>query len=281
MKFGFIGAGKLGVSLGKYFISNDIKVSGYCSKNIVSTKEASDFTNTKCYESLEDLVLESDAIIISTPDSVIESVWDELKKLCIRGKIICHCSGVISSEVFSNIESLGAYGYSIHPMLAISSRFDSYKNFSKAFFTIEGSVKYRHYFHRFFNTLGNECCIIPSKNKVKYHLACVRSSNLILGLINKSVKELVSLGFTEEKALCAIVPLADLNMKSIKEKGIVQSLTGPIERGDLKTIKSHFDVLDSVEDKELYRLLSREVLNVALEKNKDRDYKEIIDYLGE
>ena len=281
MRFGFVGAGKLGVSLGKYFVSNNIKVSGYCSKTVDSAKGASDFTNTNYYESLEDLVLESDAIIISTPDSAIEGVWNELKKLRIQGKVICHCSGVISSEVFSNIDSLGAYGYSIHPMLAISSKFDSYKNFSKAFFTVEGNVKHRYYFHNFFNKLGNEHCIIPSKNKAKYHLSCVRSSNLILGLINKSVTELIEYGFTEEKAIRAILPLADLNIKSVKEKGIVESLTGPIERGDLKTVKSHFDVLEDIESRELYKLLSKEVLNIALEKNKNRDYTEIIDYLGE
>ncbi|MGL4655327.1 MAG: Rossmann-like and DUF2520 domain-containing protein [Sarcina sp.] len=281
MKFGFIGAGKLGVSLGKYFTSNDIRVSGYCSKRLESAKDASEFTNTKCYESLEELVLESDAIIISTSDLVIEEVWDDLKTLNIKGKIICHCSGVISSEVFSDIDSLGAYGYSIHPMLAISSKFDSYKNFSKAFFTVEGSMKYKYYFHNLFNKLGNEHCIIPSKNKAKYHLACVRSSNLILGILNKSITELMECGFTKEKAVDAILPLAELNIKNVKQKGLEESLTGPIERGDLETLKSHVDVLESEEDEVLYRLLSRETLKIALEKNKDRDYTEIINYLGE
>lgn len=281
MKFGFIGAGKLGVSLGKYFTSNDIRVSGYCSKRLESAKEASEFTNTKCYESLEKLVSESDAIIISTPDSMIEEVWDEIKKFYIRGKVICHCSGVLSSEVFSNIDSLGAYGYSIHPMLAISSKFDSYKNFSKAFFTVEGNIKHRYYFHNLFNKLGNEHCIIPSKNKAKYHLACVRSSNLILGILNKSIEELTDCGFTREKAINAILPLANLNIKNVRQKGLEESLTGPIERGDLKTLQSHIDVLKSEEDEVLYRLLSKETLKIALEKNKGRDYKEIINYLGE
>ena len=85
IRFGFIGAGKLGVSLGKYFRENNIKVSGYCSKSKKSSIEASSFTDTKSYESLENLVNESDVIIISTPDSVIEKVWESLKEFNIQG----------------------------------------------------------------------------------------------------------------------------------------------------------------------------------------------------
>ena len=37
----------------------------------------------------------------------------------------------ISSTIFSNIENYGAYAYSIHPMLAISSKYNSLKIFKK------------------------------------------------------------------------------------------------------------------------------------------------------
>ena len=35
-KFGFIGAGKVGFSLGKYFSNNNLNLSGYYSKNVDS-----------------------------------------------------------------------------------------------------------------------------------------------------------------------------------------------------------------------------------------------------
>ena len=50
MKIGFVGAGKVGFTLGKYFQSKGISVVGYFSKNIASAKEASSFTNTSCFE---------------------------------------------------------------------------------------------------------------------------------------------------------------------------------------------------------------------------------------
>ena len=103
IKFGFIGAGKVGFSLGKYLKENSIDISGYYSKSQHSSKEAAIFTNTRQYNNLEDLIKNSDAIFITTPDNQIADVWNEVKKLPIKEKLICHCSGSISSEVFSNI----------------------------------------------------------------------------------------------------------------------------------------------------------------------------------
>ena len=54
----------------------------------------------------------------------------------------------------------------------------------------------------------------------------------------------------------ALYPLIEFNLKNIREKGTINSLTGPVERGDLVTVINHLNVLRE-EDKELYRLLSR------------------------
>lgn len=74
----------------------------------------------------------------------------------------------------------------------------------------------------------------------------------------------------------ALYPLIEFNLRSIKDRGIVNSLTGPIERGDF----NHLNVLHE-EDKELYRLLSRNILKIAKVKNLERDYKNLEEYLGE
>ena len=280
IKFGFIGAGKVGFSLGKYLNENNIDVSGYYSKSQHSSKEAAIFTNTRQYNKLEDLIKNSDAIFITTPDNQIIDVWNEIKELPIKEKLICHCSGSISSEVFSNINNHGAYGYSIHPMFAISDKYNSYKNLSQAFITIEGHNKHIEYFKHLFSSLGNDVAIISKENKSLYHAASVTVSNLILGLINNAINYLEDCGFTKETAMKALYPLIEFNLKNIKEKGVIDSLTGPVERGDLVTVINHLDVLRE-EDKELYRLLSRNILKIAKVKNLNRDYKNLEEYLGE
>lgn len=280
IRFGFIGAGKVGFSLGKYLKENNINVIGYYSRKLHSSQEAAFFTDTKYFENLNELVNNSDVIFITTPDSQIEQVYDELIQLNIKDKIICHCSGSISSTIFSNIENYGAYAYSIHPMLAISSKYNSYKDFQKAFITIEGNEKFKDYFLNLFKSLGNKVGVISSNNKVLYHAACVTVSNLVLALINKGVNFLETCDFTSEDALDALFPLIENNLENIKSRGVIDSLTGPVERGDLYTVEKHCEVLND-DDKELYKLLSKELLEVAKIKNENRDYKKLQKYLEE
>ena len=280
IKIGFIGAGKVGFSLGKYFKENNIKVSGYYSRNEYSAKEATNFTNTKQYKMILDLIDDSDAIFITTPDSEIEGVWNEIKKLPIENKLICHCSGSVSSEVFSNINNHGAYGYSIHPMFAISDKYNSYKNLSKAFITIEGNEKHINYLFDLFRGLGNNVAIIDKENKSLYHAASVFVSNLVLGLINNGVKYLKQCGFEEQKAIEALFPLIEFNLANIKENGLVDSLTGPVERGDLSTVIGHCNALGEM-DRELYKKLSMNVLEIAKVKNNNRNYEDLERFLGE
>ena len=278
IKFGFIGAGKVGFSLGKYFVENGIQVSGYYSRNHNSSEEAGIFTGTKQFLTLNELIHASDGIIITTPDTAVLGVWNEIKELSIKNKLICHCSGLLSSEIFSDISKFGAYPYSIHPMFAISDKYNSYKNLNEAFFTIEGHERYIDNLTFIISTLGNKVKIIHKKDKSLYHLASVISSNMVLGLINNGVNYLKQCGFDEELAIEALYPLILNNITNVKNYGIANSLTGPLERGDIDTIKSHRDSISGL-DKELYKLLSMNLISLAKEKNKYRNYGEIENYL--
>ena len=165
-------------------------------------------------------------------------------------------------------------------MFAISDKYNSYKNLSQAFITIEGHEKYIENLRILFLHLGNDVAIIKKENKILYHAASVTVSNLVLGLINNSINYLEECGFTQEMAIKALYPLIENNLRNVKERGAVNSLTGPIERGDLSTVINHLNVIPE-EDKELYRLLSKNILKIAKIKNKDRDYKNLEEYLGD
>lgn len=280
MKIGFIGAGKVGFSLGKYFKDNNLTVTGYYSRNADSAYEAASFTGTKAYKDIENIVYESDAIFITTTDSEISNVWDQIKELSIQNKMICHCSGSLSSKIFSNINESQSFGYSIHPILAISDKYNSYKDLKNSFFTIEGDEKHINQLQDMIAALGNKVERISTEKKELYHCSTVVVSNLVVGLINNGVKQLEECGFSAEDSLTALMPLIECNINNIKQKGLVNALTGPLERGDLITIKKHCDNLNN-DDLIIYKSLSKEVLKVAKKKNINRDYKNIEEFIGE
>ena len=49
-------------------------------------KSAADFTNTKRYKSIENILSDSDTLFITVPDGQISKVWDYMKNLDIKNK---------------------------------------------------------------------------------------------------------------------------------------------------------------------------------------------------
>ncbi|MDD3142127.1 MAG: DUF2520 domain-containing protein [Lachnospiraceae bacterium] len=271
MRVGFVGAGKVGCSLGRYMVEKNVKVCGYFSRSSESTKESADFTNSTGYDKISDLVAHSDILFLTVSDGAIETVWNSIKELPIKGKIICHCSGALSSKVFCGIEELGAYGFSVHPLYAIKDRKTSYRELHNALFTIEGSSPYLSKMNNFIKSLGNVTQNIDAAAKIKYHTAAVMVSNQVIALAQTGMDMLISCGFAEENARIALNPLMQGNMENIVQYGTLAALTGPVERNDIETIKKHIRCL-SPREKKIYCELSKVLLEIAQKKHPQRDY---------
>jgi predicted short-subunit dehydrogenase-like oxidoreductase (DUF2520 family) len=71
------------------------------------------------------------------------------------------------------------------------------------------------------------------------------------------------------------------NMNHLAQVGPTAALTGPVERGDTATVQKHLACFDSQDERELYRLLSKKLVDVAQQKNPDRDYQPLRHVLKE
>ena len=279
MRTGIIGAGKVGCSLGKYFRLNNLKVTGYYDVNENLAKEAATFTETTFIEDLETIVKISDTLFLTVPDDLITTVWNQMKDMSLEGKFICHCSGALSAgDAFPGIDKCGAFGYSVHPLFAVSDKYNSYKELSHAYFVIEGDERHREDIAGIFRNLGNQVCYIAAEDKVKYHCAAAVCSNHVVALIEESLSLMQECGFNEESALKALAPIMLGNIQHIVEKGTVNSLTGPVERADVKTVEKHLNCLNKSQQM-LYCLLSEILISIGEKKNPERDYGKLKDIL--
>lgn len=272
MEIGFIGAGRVGCSLGKYLSECGEQVNGYYDTETQLAEEAAVFTNSKGFHQIEELAAKSCLLFVTTPDGVIETVWKQLNQLPLEGKIICHCSGALASQdAFAGIQKIRAYGCSLHPMLPFSSRFSSYHQLKGAFFTVEGQQTAVDTVSNLFTALGNTVCQIPAECKPKYHAAASILSNQVIAVLHTGYQLLEQCGFTQAEAVQATKELVMQNIENVCQSGCVQALTGPIERGDRKTVQKHLHCLTQ-EDQEMYRVLSLKLVKLAEEKNADKDY---------
>ena len=216
MKIGFIGAGKAGFTLGRYFAENGVELSGYFSRSRQSAEEAASFAGGNVFDDAQQLVMASDAVFITTPDAAIRQTYLSLRDVDLNGKQICHCSGALcAKEAFPDIRERGGRGYSIHPLFPISSKYESYKAIGSAYFTIEGDSFDTDEWRAFFERLGNSVKILSGEHKTEYHAACAVSSNLVCALIAQSTGLLAECGFSQEQALLALKPLITANIENV------------------------------------------------------------------
>lgn len=266
MSIGFIGPGKVGVSLARYFKYKNLDVSGFYGHNPESLKEAASLTNLKIFFNLEDFIKENKIIIITTPDDIISEIDIQISKYNLTGKSICHTSGSIPSDVLSSAENSGASIYSIHPMFAFSNKFTDLEQLNNIYFSVEGkNTSTDSDIIRLMDYLGNKYFTRGSDSSAKYHLASVVVSNLALSLFNIGTGYLTDLGLSEDEAFEALYPLISGNIHNIKDKGYRLSLTGPVARGDISPVEKHLSVLKN-SDIEIYKNLSMNLLKLKAER---------------
>lgn len=271
MKIGFVGAGKVGFSLGKYLLQNNIIISGYYSRTFKNTEQAADFTDSQAYDSIDELLNASDVIFITVNDSAISDVWNQIKNYQISGMIFCHCSGILTSELFEGADLLNVHTCSLHMLQAVSSKYESYKDMKSAVFTFESNDDASYIILNMISGCGNKIIKLETQQKIKYHTAASVTSNLVDALIHEGYDLLSECGFSYEDSKILIEPLVRNNIDNIFNYGTVDALTGPVERNDIQTVAKHISCLNG-SNKRLYLSAALKLIEISSVKHPERNY---------
>lgn len=274
MRIGFIGAGKVGCSLGIYFREKGLELAGFYSRSLEHAVFAADQTKSNAFTELQALVEASDWLFLTVADQQILPVFRQIQPFLRPGMIVFHCSGAASSHLLA-IEPERHYQlFSLHPMLAFPSRQTSVASIAQALFTLEGDREAESAVRKAFSSLGNPLQTIQAEEKIRYHAACVMCSNLVNGLVFTSQELFQQAGFSPEAAEKAWQNLFIENAKNIAAVGPVAALTGPVERGDLLTIDQHLATVTS-QQSAIYQELSQVLVKMAEEKHPATDYTQL------
>ena len=140
------------------------------------------------------------------------------------------------------------------------------------YLSIEGDEQAIKAAHAIFRSEHFTLRRINRKDKPLYHLIGVFSSNLLIGLLASIYDMAEKLSWKDKKIRQLVYPIIEETLNNTKDSGILESLTGPLQRSDVATIKRHLKALQH--DKELlriYKSLSMYILqNVKLGKKNRR-----------
>ena len=307
MRVGFAGAGKVGFALGRYLHEQGICIQGFFSRTHSHAQHAAALTSSTAYETLPALCRDCDVVLLTVSDGVIAELAHGIAAsgIDLTGKTACHLSGSLPSAVLAPARDAGAAVCSAHPLAAFSDELMPTAPLAGAFFTLEGDAPAVHALEALLDRCGNPHRAIDPAAKTAYHAAAVFLSNLVVGLADEGYRILERCGFTAREARAATASLFTRNAQAIAEHGPNAALTGPIERGDARTVARHLDALHALAAAQpgagspaadarrapgprgpdartvrIYAELSQALCDLAADNHPDRDYADIRTILG-
>ncbi len=261
MKFALCGAGRVGTSLACSLKSKDWEFLGYYSEIYPEWIE-----EDKRISNLKELEGKDILVFLALPDRAIET----LSKTLPPSLIVGHTSGSLNHRAIKSPNPKGRF--SIHPLRSVP-RFGM--DIKGGYWGIEGDEVGIKFAERTVEALRGKAIPINPDKKPLYHIASVTSTNLLSSLLFIADKLFKKCGITED-----IAPyVGEETLKCIKDMGYVESLTGPVERGDYNTLLRDLTALKK-NAHDLLPIVSRllEVnLSIAKEKGLKREDADRID----
>jgi predicted short-subunit dehydrogenase-like oxidoreductase (DUF2520 family) len=256
-----VGAGRVGRVLGRRLHELGWRVGGVTGRSISTARQAVRVIGAGLpLAGPSHQVLNSNVILITTPDSAIESIAIHLARLGRKewsGKVVLHTSGSLDFSALQPLAALGAATGSMHPMQTFSNQ--SVPDLTKTIFGIDGSPAALQTARKMIRQLGGVAVRLSGANKAAYHAAGSFACVYVLALMETATRMLMTQGFKRRQAMRALLPLVRQTLDNFESVGPLAAWTGPLSRGDFSTIERHVDALENYEPEymEAYKALSR------------------------
>jgi predicted short-subunit dehydrogenase-like oxidoreductase (DUF2520 family) len=247
--FSILGSGRLGSALAIAMSS-----AGYHSEAVVTrhparaTKAARLVGGATLSLSANQLHLlpPSSIVLIATPDDEIPHAAQTLanaQKNRVKGRVVLHTSGALSSNVLAPLAAMGFKIGSLHPLVSVSDPRTGAASLHGAFYCIEGDLGAARVARAIVRDLKGRSFSIRATYKPLYHAAAVMTSGHVVALFDLAAEMLVRCGLDPGKARRVLQPLLESTVSNLLTGNPASALTGTFARGDLATVQRHLSIL--------------------------------------
>lgn len=277
----FIGAGKIAASLIHHLLK-----SGYNVKGIISRtgKPASDyslrFKLINHSNNFNSITSAYKIFFLTVPDDQIVKTAGKLSKLKLdfKNSLFIHVSGSENLSSLNSLKKKGAATATFHIMQTFPSQ--KISKMSGSYSAVETTSREAE---RFLRKIAVDLNVVSFSlnegKKTAYHLAGVFAANFLTGNIFITKKIMEEAGIKSIASYDVMKPIIQSTLMNIQKLGPEESLSGPINRGDVKTIKNHIKILKIILQKNKnnnlgkillagYLIQSLNLLEIVLKKEK-------------
>ncbi len=266
-KLTIIGGGRVGRTLGRLWKrAGVLEIDHVFDKKDTFAAEAREFIGEgESCTSLKNRAL-GKVVLLAVPDDQIASCAEVLCSMDIEeGAIVFHCSGYHSSQILQCLANRGCDTASVHPVKSFADPQKAAATFSGTPCAAEGTPEAVEYLRQAFGAIGAVLFTVDPDKKRLYHSATVFLSNYVVSLLKVGAEVLGQSGVTQDQSRMVLRALCPEVVENCIEGGFLNSLTGPVSRGDTNTVGGELAVLRKQGEinYQLYKLLGRVALQIV------------------
>ncbi|HUS18766.1 MAG TPA: DUF2520 domain-containing protein [Terriglobales bacterium] len=250
-----VGSGNLGRVLAMALDRAGYRVVEIINRDLTRARKLAGGVSARAVALDEKTPLVADVFWICVTDDAIPEVAAALahSKTEWRGKVVVHTSGAYGSAELKALKRKGAAVASAHPMNSFVR--SSKPDFRGVPFALEGDGVAVKLAGAIATSLGGEVFTIRPEDKVLYHAMGAFSSPLLVSLLYAGERLGKAAGLREPRKVMARI-LRE-TVENFLQNGGEAAFSGPIKRGDLKTVEKHLKALSRVQGTQaIYQVLA-------------------------
>jgi predicted short-subunit dehydrogenase-like oxidoreductase (DUF2520 family) len=242
-RVGIVGAGRVGAALGAAIDHAGWPVVAVSSRDAGRRARFGELVpGARVVDDIATIVGLVDVLFLTVPDDVIASVAAGIRLRA--GQAIVHTSGALPASVLASAQVPGTTAASFHPLVPFADTQRALAALVGATIGIEGDPALVTLLAELATAMGARPVTVSAAGKAAYHAAAVLAAGGFVALLDVIAELGRAAGLDERAALDTYAPLIRSALGNAQGLGIAAALTGPILRGDTRTIQLHLDVID-------------------------------------
>jgi len=234
-----VGAGRTGRALGRLIHRAGIPIGAVTCRTLERAREAVAFIGAGTPASGLPPGRSSGLVLVCVPDGAVADVASSLD--VARGTVVAHVAGALGSEAAAGAR--GAEPGSLHPLRSFADPERAAAAFAGTACAVEGTPPAAEALRELVRRIGGVPLQVAPGGKPLYHAGAVFASNYLVAILHAAERLFEAAGIPRDEGRSALGRLAGGTLDNVKASGPEGALTGPVERGDDRTVARHLEAL--------------------------------------
>lgn len=240
LTIGVVGAGKVGAVLAARLREAGHPITAVAGESDASRERAAALLPGVPIDKPSAVARSCDLLLLTVPDDMLPNVVRVLADsgALHEGQYVVHTSGRHGLAVLDPAAAVGAHLIALHPAMTFTGTALDLDRLDGCVFGLTADPAERPLAEQLVTELGGRSTWVPEEMRTLYHAGLAHGANHLVTLVTEAMELLAAAGSDDPAA--TLRPLLEAALDNALEHGDA-ALTGPIVRGDVKTVAAHLD----------------------------------------